>query len=126
VDCANEFSPNGNDTGADVLELYKEWKSNNKKSTGIMFFENLMKEWEVIIPPSPNDDFSFPTFTEAAIGLAFAQIKIEGKVEEKIKEQALSAIEMQKSIPKEKYLDETIYEERQRNLTFLKDKLQSN
>jgi uncharacterized protein YfeS len=91
-DCTNDFSPNGNDTGADVLDFYQAWRRRNRNGDAMKFFTRLMKEWEVTMPPPDDDPFSRETYAEAIIGLAFAQLKIEGACESEVVHLALAAL----------------------------------
>lgn len=104
-DCLNDFSPNGNDTGADVLEFYKELREEGSRDSGMTFFDELMEEWDVKIPPSPEDEFSWHTYHEAIVGLAFSQIKVEGSCDKEIFDKAISSIAAYKDEAAIEYTD---------------------
>ena len=121
--CVDDFSPNGNDTGADVLGFYEEWRPKNKKRSAISFFNSLMSDWEVSLPVDQNDDYARQMYEESIIGLAFAQLKIDSICEEQISGMAVDALNgMEKRIT-ELHKDWDLYEERMKTLGFMKQKL---
>lgn len=88
-DCGHDFSPNGNDTGADVLEHYREWRQSHRKTgSPRRFFEQLLKEWE-------GDGMDDDDRHEAIIGLAFADIKLRAECDEQIRMLAIQALDRQ-------------------------------
>jgi len=92
-DCADEFAPNGNDTGADLVESYRDWLARHKDGQPLRFLDRLAKEW------------GYPDFErmdgevrdEAAIGLAFADIKLRGACDEQVQALALQSIDRQRA-----------------------------
>ena len=94
----DEFSPNGNDTGADTLELFKEWNKRHKDVSALVFLENLLAGWEVDLDSPYKSDYTSRTYFQCVVGLAFASAKLRGKCEDKLKEIAIKAID--------KYLNE--------------------
>jgi uncharacterized protein YfeS len=91
----DEFSPNGNDTGADVLGIYRDWRKRHRMADTHMFFDQLMSDWEVSIPPAPTNEYSVHTFNQAIVGLAFAQLKLEATCEPDITSMAAQALRSQ-------------------------------
>lgn len=89
-DCTDEYSPHGNDEGAEVLEAFQKWRKKNKTGTSSVFFKKLLAGWG--LDDGGND---FGMRDEATIGLAFAHIKIDGGCPSEIREMALTALEHQ-------------------------------
>lgn len=121
--CADDFSPNGNDTGADVLGFYEKWRKMNRDGDGISFFEKLMADWGVSLPLNLDDDFSRETYEESIVGLAFAQIKIDGDSQQKVSELALKTIRSMRERIEELHKDWDLYDERIRTLYLMETKL---
>lgn len=89
----DEFAPNGNDTGADTLELFKDWNRKNKSKSPTEFLSKLLRDWEVDINNPHVNEYSSQTYFQATVGLAFASAKIRGECEAELKSIAISAIE---------------------------------
>lgn len=96
-DRTDDFSPNGNDTGADVLELYANWRKQARNSPAASFFSNLMRDWGVTEPHPSADDTMNGVWEEAKIGLAFAQFKVDGYCEDPVRFAALESIALCRS-----------------------------
>ncbi len=94
-DVCDEWAPNGNDTGADVLELYRDWRKRNRKTKAETFFKQLMQGWGVTLPPDPADESNMHTYHQAIVGLAFAQLKLHAKCDPPIASLALQSIDAQ-------------------------------
>ncbi|MDQ6786369.1 MAG: hypothetical protein M3033_06065 [Acidobacteriota bacterium] len=106
-DCADDNSPFGNDTGADTLADFREWREQHPTANPIEFLNQLLEQWEVTndfwnVTDSneaqqlwKEDEFSFRLRDESVIALAFGQLLIEGKVDAEPKRRALLAIERQ-------------------------------
>ena len=94
-DVCDDWAPNGNDTGADVLELYRDWRKRNRKTKAETFFKQLMQGWEVKVPPDPSDEYSAPHVPSGHCGLAFAQLKLHAKCDPPIALLALQTLEAQ-------------------------------
>ncbi len=92
-DCTDDFSPNGNDTGADLLESYRDWHKKHKEVMPIRFLENLAKHWGYSDIDAMDDDVR----CEASIALAFADIKLRATCDQKARQLALEAIGRQRS-----------------------------
>ena len=107
-DCTDDNSPVGNDTGSDTFYAFLNWRSDHPRSSPIKFLKELLADWEVIYSPGEaidnaelgqilSDDraYSLLTHDDAVIGLAFSQIILTGKVEAKLNEFAVVAIDRQ-------------------------------
>ncbi|MBK8039960.1 MAG: hypothetical protein IPK22_22940 [Verrucomicrobiaceae bacterium] len=93
-DCTNAFSPNGNDTGADLLEGYRERLKKNKEGHSAKFIEALAKRWGY----NGCTDMDEETRDEADVALAFADIKLRGRCDAQARQIALDAIKNQRRI----------------------------
>jgi len=92
-ECSNEFSPNGNDTGADLLGDYRSWLKKNKDGKPMQFLETLVKRWGYKDIEEVDDDLR----GEAAIGLAFADLKLRAVCDQNVRQFALDAIGRQRA-----------------------------
>ena len=91
-DCTDDFSPNGNDTGADLLEAYRDWLKRHKNGQPMQFVEQLAKKWGYPDFDGMDDDVR----DEAAIALAFADIKLRSICDPQARELALKSIDRQR------------------------------
>ena len=91
--CTDEFAPNGNDTGADVLEIFRKWNKKNNKKTALSFLEKLLSDWEVSLDDPYRDEYSSYTYFQAVVGLAFASAKFRGFCEQDLKDKAVTVID---------------------------------
>lgn len=91
-DCTNDFSPNGNDTGADLLESYRDWLKGHSSGRPIRFLESLARQWGYENLQEMDGDVS----NEAGVGLAFADIKLRGTCDEQARELAMECLERQR------------------------------
>ena len=99
----DEYGPVGNDTGADVVGFYRQWRLDGNDSS--TFFLALMEKWDVShSDPSEvnesllsNRSFDILTFDDAAIGCAFAQFFVDGTIELNSKHRCLVSISRQKN-----------------------------
>jgi uncharacterized protein YfeS len=82
-DEADEFSPNGNDTGADTLALAQASVGELTKSQdeGRSFYERIWTQWGFAFPVTANEtsEVAEDVHREFVIGLAFAYLKLLGK-----------------------------------------------
>jgi len=92
-DCTNDFSPNGNDTGSDLLSEYRDWLKRHKDGKPISFLENLAKKWGYESMNAMDDD----VLCEACIGLAFADVKLRATCDQDARRLAFQAIERQRA-----------------------------
>lgn len=105
---AYEFSPLGNDAGADVLMLFRDWRIQNKISEPAQFIDVLEERWEAAFKQQKDEldyakikaryktDILYTEIDEALIGLAFAQLVLEGKISAKVSAYAQKAVTRQK------------------------------
>lgn len=91
-DC-DDFSPHGNDTGADVLAEYLEWAEAHPKSNPLKLLELLAKQWGYASFASIEEDIR----AEMILALAFAEIKVKSNSDETLRQMALSALQFQRS-----------------------------
>jgi uncharacterized protein YfeS len=108
----DDFSPNGNDTGADVLSFYQTWKKRNKNGAGLSFLQKIMRDWGIEIPVTMDEPSDFEIYEEAVVGLAFAQIKVDGACSSDVKKVALEAIGNIIKRVTEQHQDWDLFEER--------------
>lgn len=90
--CTNDFSPNGNDTGADLLEAYRDWLTSHNDGQPVRFLEWLTKRWGYSDLDTMDDDVR----DEAAIALAFADIKLRGLCDDRARQLAMKSIKRQR------------------------------
>jgi len=93
-DCTNDFSPHGNDTGADLLEDYQQWLRRNPSGDPIAFYGYLMKRWG--FPAEPSSDIERTVADEAAVALAFAEFKLRADCRPAVADLARAAIRRQR------------------------------
>jgi uncharacterized protein YfeS len=103
----DENSPLGNETGHDTGAKYQEWCSYERRAGVRRFLEELMQgwgvadsEWDVLDPERlasqlKQDAFQILTRDDLALGLAFAQMILDGKVDPEVKRIAQLAAERQ-------------------------------
>ena len=91
---ANDFSPHGNDTGADLLSDYRSWLKRNPTGEPLDFYRNLITRWGFSLDSS--DITARSVIDEAAVALAFAEIKLRGACRPQISELALQAATKQR------------------------------
>jgi uncharacterized protein YfeS len=111
-DCTDEFSPFGNDDGADTLYNLEDWyRENGKLSKPIKFVKEYIEEnlgFETkyikltdsakILKINAEEEFMFDSIDHTIIATAFGQYKIEGKLNSDLKDLADIALERQKII----------------------------
>lgn len=92
-DIADGFSPNGSDTGADLLVFYRDWLKAHGAGEPMRFLELLWKQWGYADIEARDDDVRF----EAIIGLAFAELKLRGSCDEDVRKLAIESIHQQRT-----------------------------
>lgn len=95
-DVTNDFSPNGNDTGADLLEMYRDWRKKCRGVAAFWFYKQVLRGWGINPEAGDDDGIDKTTADEAAIGIAFAQIKLEARCEPEILKVALYSLARQR------------------------------
>jgi hypothetical protein len=68
-----------------VLAAFRRWRSGNQTTSPLDFLDLLLNEWGLL--------HDHQTRVEAEIGLAFAQIKLEGRCDPAVAARALAAID---------------------------------
>ena len=111
-DCTDEFSPFGNDDGADTLFNLEDWyKENGKLNNPVKFLKDIIDEnfgFETkyikltdkakILKVNAEEEFMFDSIDHAIIATAFGQYKIEGVLSPDLKDLADIALDRQKII----------------------------
>jgi hypothetical protein len=80
-DNSDDFAPNGNDDGSDVLDAMLSWHRRNKsKSFKLAALERLAKRfcYDLYAPWRTMDSFDLNHRTDFIVGVAFAHIKLRG------------------------------------------------
>jgi uncharacterized protein YfeS len=90
----NEFAPHGNDTGADLLSDYRNWLKRNPTGEPMDFYKNLMTRWGFALN-SPDSTGRF-VMDEAAVALAFAELKLRGECRPDVSDLARQATDRQR------------------------------
>ena len=121
-DCIDDFAPHGNDTGADVLAAYMESKH---RPPGVEFLDRLMRNWGMSLSPAPVDPIELATAEEAWIALAFAQVKMNARIENTVRTRALDAIAGCRARHERDHADWDLLPERLRTLDLLEQKLRT-
>jgi uncharacterized protein YfeS len=93
-DCINDFAPNGNDTGSDLLADYRKWLRRNPSGDPTKFYQLLMRRWGY--PPEPSSDLHQTVMDEAAVALAFAEFKLRADCRPAVAALARAAIQRQR------------------------------
>jgi hypothetical protein len=91
---ANDFAPHGNDTGADLLSDYMAWLKRRPSGNPLDFFSALKARWG-FSPDSTDPDICSALY-EAAIGLAFAELKLKAECHPSVAALAREAIRRQR------------------------------
>jgi uncharacterized protein YfeS len=108
TDKVNAYGPLGNDTGADVLGHYRQWRKRGDHPG--QFLTHLLRAWEIgdydwddqdanliVEEMQRSQEAAFERLTrdDAIIGLAFAQIIVDGAAQPKVLERAQKAVQRQ-------------------------------
>lgn len=90
-DISNDYGPIGNDTGADVLGLYREWRVVHSADSRFNFFETLLSKWQLQVVEEltlaqielklRDSDYELLAWDDAVIGWAIAQIACDGSLD---------------------------------------------
>ncbi|MGC4014765.1 MAG: hypothetical protein QM755_09665 [Luteolibacter sp.] len=109
-DFSDEDSPLGNDIGADTFAAYLDFRREQPKGKVQDFISNLFdvfeledSDWDLLDPEAlqealdEDDGFSVVTRDEFILGLAFAQLLVEGSLDELVKTRAMLALKRQSS-----------------------------
>ena len=93
-ECSNDFAPNGNDTGADLLADYRKWLRRNPSGDPTMFYQQLIRRWG--FPTESSSDLERTVTDEAAVALAFAEFKLRADCRPAVAALARAAIHRQR------------------------------
>ena len=100
-------APHGNDTGSDLLHEFLRWDASNRSMSPLTFLADFLRSWQIEpiawheIDPATvhsllrDDPFTVEICNRAAIGLAFALVKVRGTCPNDIADMANTAIERQ-------------------------------
>ena len=94
-ECANDFSPHGNDTGADLLSDYRAWLKRHPHDDPMQFLEVQARRWGMPLDEAAGTDFE--VLDETAVALAFAEFKLRGACRPSAAEFALRAVARQRA-----------------------------
>lgn len=105
-DSVDEYAPHGSDTGADLLDAFREWRGRHRGVPAARFLPLMLKRWNyssgvALLHGKPmsqwddDDELMVEVIDEANIAIAFAQMKLEGTCDEDLREAALLSIERQ-------------------------------
>ncbi|MES2464154.1 MAG: hypothetical protein V4671_26620 [Armatimonadota bacterium] len=110
-DCTDEVSPFGNDTGADTLSFFRQWRKEYPIENSLVFLDSLLSDWEVV-----NDNWDVTESgllqeilnldlalnydnllirDDIIIALAFGEILLDGTCSDTVKDRALLALQRQ-------------------------------
>ncbi|MEP6901022.1 MAG: hypothetical protein ABJA66_04685 [Actinomycetota bacterium] len=108
-DITDDISPFGKDDGWDTLMSYRDWRLENANENANIFLDEFLDGWGVnndnwniqteveIKNEFHSDEFSLLARDNVIIALAFAQIVIDGIIDNEIKQKAIWAIERQQN-----------------------------
>jgi uncharacterized protein YfeS len=102
-DCGDDYSPFGNDTGADTLHFYSKSVASDTHIRGDDFLNALLDSWgfdphweltdnESVKRVLETEPYGIDSGDDAAIAVAFAQLLLQGSVEIQSRDRALSSI----------------------------------
>ena len=101
----DEYTPVGNDTGADVLGLYRRWRVDNRPTDRSRFFTGLLSQWELapLDTIAPDDlarrldqsYYEILTWDDAVIAWAVSQLACDGNLDDYVADLASIAIDRQ-------------------------------
>jgi uncharacterized protein YfeS len=107
-DCVDENTPFGNDTGADALEFFREWREEHPRANALEFLGRILGEvfevpdahWNTVEPVQvqallDESEYDVCVRDDALIAVAFGQIVLEGQADAEIKRRALLALQRQ-------------------------------
>ncbi|QDU89036.1 hypothetical protein Pla175_24220 [Pirellulimonas nuda] len=104
-DSSNDYGPVGNDTGADVLGLYRAWLVNHDANTRASFFHDLLAQWQLDVVQDitaeelevrlRDSEYELLTWDDAIIGWAVSQIACDGSIDSEVRRLAEVAVARQ-------------------------------
>jgi uncharacterized protein YfeS len=104
----DDFSPFGNDDGADAFYFFKDWRENNSEAEPSLFLNELEQKWgmsfshinkdeERDLPSIEKANMFYRNVDRAIIGVAFGQLVLEGKISSELKKLTIKAIKRTKT-----------------------------
>jgi len=102
---SHDFSPNGNDSGADLLDIFRRQKSRIKKAGGRAFLKTMERDWEFDLDQEPDDSIEYETKREVVIALAFAYLKFFACCPNWLVEKTVDTIKAHQRYLKSNHLD---------------------
>ena len=135
-DGVDEYAPHGNDTGADLLDAFREWRRHHREMPVSRFLPLMLKRWEystsveeLLAKPlsewDEDDELTMEVIDEATIAIAFAQMKLEGRCDEDVRAAALRSIERQLDPAVHAHFEWTVPQDRIDRLELVRAKLRS-
>lgn len=91
---SDDFSPHGNDTGADLLAAYRSWLKQHKNDDPLDFYHRLTSRWGFDLDTT--DPIFRSALDEAAVAIAFAELKLRGACRPSAAKLAVQALEHQR------------------------------
>ncbi|WP_182865125.1 hypothetical protein [Stieleria mannarensis] len=134
---ADDLAPNGNDTGADLLEDFRRWNKKHPRTSPLKFLDGLMKAWEIdpidwditdhaaVIQLDADQPIPLKVCNEAAIALAFAVIKVRAACPRDVAERGLAAITRTGFLVNRSRLDQAVKDRWKTSLAKQRSKLAS-
>jgi len=129
----DEYTPAGNDTGADLLWLYRQWRVDNSPTDRSRFFDDILSQWELSpLAEIPHDDlarrlqqshYEILTWDDTVIAWAVAQLACDGNLDADIARLAVTAIDRQSSNPVVSFRGWTSVSDRLSVLNIVRDTL---
>lgn len=108
---ADDDSPFGNETGAELYAAFRDWREENPHLPPLTLLSEILVRWEVtdngwdIVEPDAvlaigqEDEYGLLTRDDAILGLAFAQIVLEGRLDRELRRRAVLAVRRQMAPP---------------------------
>ncbi|MEX1028143.1 MAG: hypothetical protein WD049_09090 [Candidatus Paceibacterota bacterium] len=136
-ECANDLAPNGNDTGADLLEDFRRWHKRHPRTSPIKFLDGLMKSWDIepidwlatdeetVLHFDKEQPIPLRVCNEAAVGLAFAAVKMRATCPADVAEFGLAALVRTEMLVRRSTLDDDVKAEWDVAIVKMRDKLES-
>jgi uncharacterized protein YfeS len=135
-DCADDFAPHGNDTGADVLEAFRRWHRKNPRKSPVIFLNALMKRWDIeptdwletdrktVLKLDKEDPIAMQITNEAAVALAFAVVKLRRRCPQNALDRASAALDRMDILYRRSMMGRQQKAEWQTAMVKMRDKLQ--
>jgi uncharacterized protein YfeS len=89
---SDEFSPHGNDTGHDLFDDLRRWRTSHAGAPAVDFLARELRRWG-FDPAEDDDEIAVYTHDQAAIALAFGLIKLEGSCDPATRDAGMAALE---------------------------------